>query len=283
MKVVLRKSDSATSLLLFIYNNYLTQYNKQSLKLSSILEIMKAFGKSETATRMSLSRTVKVGILSNYTDEGEVYYSLATTGREAISKWNEEMQQFWKRYALRNNAWDKKWHILSLEFGEVQRENRTIILEKLKQIGYGVLSTNTWIAPHLQTDEIKKILTKFNMNQGAVGIHGKMTIYQDTNSFAENIFHLRELEESYHSFIEKFGEKFEETKKIYQKEWFVGEGRSLPLLHNLGWEFLNIATEDAALPKDLYPYGVGDEAAKLMIEFRRILLEASIKYLGKFD
>ncbi len=59
MKVILRKNDSATSLLLFVYNSYFNFYQKDTIKLSSLLEIMKAFGKSESATRMSLSRTVK--------------------------------------------------------------------------------------------------------------------------------------------------------------------------------------------------------------------------------
>ncbi|MCO5388328.1 hypothetical protein [Desulfosporosinus sp.] len=57
----------------------------------------------------------------------------------------------------------------------------------------------------------------------------------------------------------------------------------MPLLHALGWEFLSIATDDATLPETLYPAWAGDEAAQLMLELRRILLEATIKYLGKFE
>ncbi|KUO51116.1 MAG: hypothetical protein APF76_16615 [Desulfitibacter sp. BRH_c19] len=283
MKVILRKSDSATSLLLFIYNNCITQYNKDTLKLSSLLEIMKAFGKSETATRMSLSRTVKAGILINKTDGREVHYSLAPSGREAINIWNEGIHQFWKRYTLRNKTWDKKWHLLNLNFGEENKENRPVVLERLQQIGFGVLGTNTWITPYCQTNDIQNILTEFNMNTGVVEMYGELTIYQDMYSFVESVFHLKELEKLYKNFINTFSEKFEEIKKIYQEEWFIGGGKALPLLHSLGWEFFNIASEDVMLPKALYPEWEGDEAAQLMLEFRSILLESTIKYLKKYE
>ncbi|MDO0824703.1 PaaX family transcriptional regulator [Desulfosporosinus nitroreducens] len=283
MKVILRKNDSATSLLLFIYNNFLTHCNKDTIKISSLIQIMKVFGKSETATRMSLSRTVKSGILINKNDGSEVYYTLDSSGRDSINTWNEGMQQFWKRYALRNKPWNKKWYLVNLEFREENKANRSTILEKLQQNGFGILSANTWICPYCQTDELQKILTEFNMNTGVVEMNGEMTINEDMISFVDKVFHLKELEKSYENFIKIFNKKLEETKELYQEEWFVEGGHSLPLLHALGWEFLSIATDDATLPKTLYPAWAGDEAAQLMLELRRILLEATIKYLGKFE
>ncbi|KUO75701.1 MAG: hypothetical protein APF81_17650 [Desulfosporosinus sp. BRH_c37] len=283
MKVILRKNDSATSLLLFIYNNYWVHFNKDTIKLSSLIQLMKVFGKSETATRMALSRTVKAGILINKNDACEVNYTLDTSGKEAINTWNEEMQQFWKRYNLRNKLWDKKWYLVNLEFGEVNKENRSTILEKLRQNGFGILSTNTWISPYYQSNKVQTILAESSINTRAVEMYGDMTIYEDIASFVDKVFHLKELEKPYANFINIFSEKFEETEKLSREKWFVEGGHSLPLLHALGWEFLSIAIDDATLPKALYPAGDGDTAAQLMIEFRRILLEATIKYLGKFD
>lgn len=282
-KVILRKNDSATSFLLFIYNTYLFHNNKDTIKLSSLLKLMKAFGKSETATRMSLSRAVKAGILINSNDGSEVYYTLDTNGKEAINTWNKEMEQFWKRYTLRNKLWNKKWYLVNLEFGQEHKEYRTAILEKLRQIGFGILSTNTWISPYHRSDEIQTILTEFNMNTRVVEMYGDMTIYEDIVSFVDKVFHLKKLEKSYQNFTKSFNEKLEEVKKLYREEWFVEGGHSLPLLYALGWEFLSIATKDATLPKTLYPAWAGDTAAQLMIEFRGILLEATIKYLRKFD
>jgi len=284
MKVILRKNDSATSLLLFIYNNYWVHFNKDTIKLSSLLQLMMAFGKSETATRMALSRTVKSGILINISDGSEVYYALDTSGKEAINTWNEEMQQFWKRYRLRNQLWDEKWYLVNLEFGEMNKQARSNVSDKLRQNGFGLLSTNTWISPYYQSNEIQTILAaETNMNTKVVEMYGDMIIHEDITSFVDKVFHLKDLEKPYANFINSFGNKIEETEKLYREDWFVEGGHSLPLLHALGWEFLSIAIDDASLPKALYPAWAGDTAAQLMIEYRRILFEATIKYLGKFD
>ncbi|HYE11294.1 MAG TPA: hypothetical protein VEF53_14050, partial [Patescibacteria group bacterium] len=113
MKLILRKNDSATSLLLFIYNNYFSKSQKDSLKLSSLLEIIKVFDKNETAIRMSLSRAVKAGILSKSRQGNEVIYSLTDVGRQSIDLWNEGVESFWKRFRLRNSSWDGKWYIVN--------------------------------------------------------------------------------------------------------------------------------------------------------------------------
>lgn len=283
MNVILRKSDSTASLLLFIYNYYLSQYSKDTLKLSSLLEIMKAFGKSETAIRMALSRTVKGGILINSSVGTEVHYRLDSVGKEAIDTWNEGIQQFWKRYKLRNNPWNEKWYLVNLEFGDEHKKNRMDILERLQQTGLGVLNTNTWITPYYQPDEIQKIISRFNMSTGVLEMHGEINIHNTIDSFVENAFQLEKLKKKYINFMEAFSEQFIGTRKIYQEEWFTAGGHALPLLHAIGWEFFSIVTEDPALPKSLYPVWIGDEAAQLMIEYRGILLESMHKFLGKFD
>ena len=53
--MVLRKEDSSTSILLFVYNLYI-ESTKGKLCLSSLFEIMGKFEKAETVTRMALSR-----------------------------------------------------------------------------------------------------------------------------------------------------------------------------------------------------------------------------------
>lgn len=114
-------------------------------------------------------------------------------------------------------------------------------------------------------------------------MYGEITIHQDTESFLDRIFHLKDLEEPYKQFVETFSVRFEETKKICREEVFILEGKALPLMHALGWEFFFIAAEDAALPKELKPHWAGDEAARLMKEYRNILLDATRKYLEKFE
>jgi len=279
--VVLRRNDSATSLLLFLYNNYLSEFNKDTLKLSSLLDIMRVFGKSESATRMSLSRTVKAGILINQTIGNEVNYSLSPDGKNAIKVFNEEIIAFWKRYTLRNKPWDNKWHLLNLEFTEENKEAKDPVQEKLRQLSFGTLAANTWISPHYQPEEIQQVLNEFSLGKYSLQMHGEITDQREY--LIEKVFQLNKLVKPYQDFLTMFRAKFEETKEVAKRDSFAPEGQALPLMRELGWEFFFIAAEDPALPKTLQPFWVGDEAAQLMMEYRGMLLDATKKYLGKFE
>jgi phenylacetic acid degradation operon negative regulatory protein len=116
MKLILRKNDSATSTLLFIYNNYLALKNKDTLRLTSLIEIMKAFGKNETAVRMSLSRATKAKIFKSIREGNEVSYTLTNQGKEAIRIWNEGVKNFWERYQRSKEDWDGKWYVLYIDY-----------------------------------------------------------------------------------------------------------------------------------------------------------------------
>ncbi|MDF2890550.1 MAG: phenylacetic acid-responsive transcriptional repressor [Clostridia bacterium] len=282
MKLILRKNDSATSLLLFIYNHYFSKSQKNSLRLSSLLEIIKVFDKSESAIRMSLSRAVKAGILSNAKQDNEVIYSLTDLGRKSIHLWNEGVQSFWKRFNLRNSSWDGKWYILNIEFQE-DKKQRMEISDNLQQLGFTILNTNTWICPYNQSKEIRGLATKFGLETAIVEFFGEMTVGKDMQQFLDDTYKLDILKSKYKAFIHVYGEKLKQTKEICEEHSFIDRGQGLPLLHELGWNFFNIASEDPVLPKQLYPFWEGDEAAALMKELREVLLEASWQYLEKFE
>jgi phenylacetic acid degradation operon negative regulatory protein len=276
MRVILRKNDSATSILLFTYNNYLTHFNKDKVKLANLLEVLKAFGKNETAIRMSLSRAVKAGMLINKNESGEVSYLLTSGGKDAIGVWNEGMRKFWERYALRHIPWDGKWHLINIELGEKQKDERTAILEGLQQSAFGMLSTNTWISPYNQSTS--SLLEGFDLGSVMVKVDGHVTV-SNINMFLERVFDLEKLVQPYEFFIKTFREKLNEMGQISKDEWFVQGGHALPVLHELGRQFFKVAAEDVMLPKELCPEWVGDEAAQLMREFRELLLKPTLNFI----
>lgn len=91
------------------------------------------------------------------------------------------------------------------------------------------------------------------------------------------------LRPKYQEFINKYTDKMLKTREICMREQFIDGGLALPLLHEFGWEFFKIASDDAVLPKQLYPSWEGDEAASLMQDFRELLLEATWKFLDKYE
>lgn len=282
MKLILRKNDSATSLLLFIYNNYYSKTSKDSLKLSSLLNILKVFDKNETAIRMSLSRAVKSDFLTKSKEKGEVIYTLSHIGKQTIEFWNEGMMNLWKRFSLRYQPWDGQWYVINIEFSD-DRKQRMEIADKLQQLGFALINTNTWICPYYQKDEINEVINKCNLKTGIIEIVGDMNIRKDINEFLEEVYHFDALKEKYKEFISTYETKLLQIKEVCNEERFINSGQALPLLHELGWQFFSIASDDVVLPKQLFPYWEGDEAASIMKEFRELLLEASWEFLDKFE
>ncbi|HYE10277.1 MAG TPA: PaaX family transcriptional regulator C-terminal domain-containing protein, partial [Patescibacteria group bacterium] len=163
------------------------------------------------------------------------------------------------------------------------KKQKTEIADNLQQLGFAILNTNTWLCPYNQRNEIKGLAEKFGLETAIVEFFGEMTVGKDMKQFLDDTYKLDILKSKYKAFINVYGEKLKQTKEICKEHQFIDRGQGLPLLHELGWNFFNIASEDAVLPKQLYPFWEGDEAAAIMRDFREILLEASWQYLKKFE
>lgn len=283
MKLILRKNDSATSLLLFIYNNYMAKTGKDYLRLSSLLEMLGVFGKSETAIRMSLSRAVKSGLLINSKIESEVVYSLTSQGKNAINLWNEGVIYFWKRYRLRHSDWNNMWYFINIEFTDDNKQRKVEFFDKLQQQGFAQINTSTWVTPYHQSDDLWSLIEKYHLGNCVTEIYGEMTIHKDMDKFLDDTFGVKKLRVSYKKFIADFSKRLVEVKLQSSAADFVEKGLALPVLHELGWNFFAISSDDAVLPKQILPDWEGDTAALIMKEMREILSDASYKYLEKFN
>jgi DNA-binding transcriptional regulator PaaX len=248
-----------------------------------VLEMVKVFGKNETAIRMSLSRAVKAGVLINSKQDNEVYYTLTYQGKKAISLWNEGAINFWKRYRLRNSGWDNKWHFINVDFLEGKKDVKAEFLDKLGQYGYAQINTNTWITPFLQDKEVLGLIKEYGMGDAVVEIHGEMKIHKDMSRFLDEIFGIGKLKIKYRGFTGAYEGKLAKISKVYKDKDFIDNGLALPFLQELGWSFFNIASEDSVLPKEVLPVWEGDKAAYIMKESRKMLVEAANKYFERYE
>lgn len=256
---------------------------KDSIKLTSLLEILKVFGKNETAIRMSLSRAVKVGLLINTKNENEISYALTAEGKNAIQYWNEGVVHFFKRYQLRNSQWDQKWYFVNIEFTESNKNAKVEFLDKLQQWGFAQINTNTWVSPYHQNEEMRTLIEKFNLADAIVEIHGEMKIYKDMNRFLDDLYGIEKLKTAYREFVEVYSAKLEEVQQLCKEQSFIKNGLAFPMLHSFGFSFFAIAADDAILPRQILDEWEGDKAALIMMELRGLLLEATYKYLEKFS
>jgi phenylacetic acid degradation operon negative regulatory protein len=278
MKVILRKEDSSTSSLLFIYNMVYSRVQKESFHLSSLLEIMSRFGKAETATRMALSRACKTGILETSKFDKDVVYSLTPIALQFIKSWNVDAQSCWKRLALRNTPWEDKWHIVNIALNDAMKKGN--LSEKLQQIGYVQIDVQTWLSPYHQTEAFNSILSELNVEANTKSVYGEFESSIDIDSFVEKTFELSLLREQYTEFSSAYQALMD---RLSEDPSAITEGKALPILNKLGFAYFAIAIGDPMLPRMLLPQWQGDQAAALMHDLRKILENAAWDYLKDFN
>lgn len=276
MKIVLRKKNSVTSIVLFIFNMYGEFMKKHCIKLGDLIEMMLNFGKSETAIRMGLSRLVKAGILINRTIENEVYYELTVEGIENIDAWNLGIAGFFERYKKRQELWDEKWYLLNIfNFNKSDIDNQHIV-EELKELGMGEVNSGLWISPYDISEKIDQLFKNSGYHYMEVigDVRSNINIVKQINE----IYDLNNIRKKYEEFIKYAAE----IQKAFDKSK-SNKGKYLEILFELGWKFYEAATLDPALPKSIIKDWEGDEAVRIMNTMRSSIVDEIKHYLNEMN
>lgn len=158
MYLTVKKKDSVTSILLFIFNVFLVERGISEVPLKKIFSILDPFAKNETAIRMGLSRGVQNGLLVSEKRGNTVYYRITDGAVRSFDHWQNTLAQFRAGIPLQLSGWDREWSILCLDTAG-DRKSPGEFTEYLRQLGYGGLSSSLWISPYdlsARTGELAK-------------------------------------------------------------------------------------------------------------------------------
>ena len=277
MKIILRKKDSVTSIILFVFNIYGEYFGQHSISLSNLISFMQPFDKNETSTRMGLSRMVKAGILMNIKKNGQVFYRLTEYGLENINIWNDGISRFFGRYRKRNKGWDNNWYCLVLlDFNRSDKESQ-VVLDELNEIGLREVNKNIWISPYVISKEVRDLIS-INCIKCLEVVDGGLYLNFPLGELLENTFKVETVRERYLEFLNLMGEIGKETEDIKSND-----GHYLPLLFRLGWNFYDIAVSDPVLPKELLESWEGDKVVEEFRLLRAKLFEKVTEYFNKLS
>ncbi|KUO77752.1 MAG: hypothetical protein APF77_17840 [Clostridia bacterium BRH_c25] len=274
MRITLRKRDSVTSAVLFIFNMIGQYKNEYSIKLSHLLELMQYFNKSEASVRTGLCRMVKANILVNKRVVNETIYELTEEGLVNIRLWNKDLARFFKRHELRQQDWNGQWYFLSiLDFNKSEYEN-LFMLEELEKCGLSEVNNSIWITPYDIDNDIILLLEKHKFNY--LKFSGAFESNVNLHVLLSDTFQLRRIGEKYIEFIDKVRENSEKMNA-------VNKGNILPILFETGWDFYDIATLDPVLPKELLNVWEGDKAADEMKMIRSELYSKIVSFFEEVN
>ncbi|WP_328595286.1 PaaX family transcriptional regulator [Actinomadura macrotermitis] len=110
---------------------------------ASVLDVLGRVGVSEDATRSTLSRMARSGLLHRVRRGRSVYLGLTPRSREILL---DGEARIWRIGAV-NTHWDGTWTLLGFSLPESWKRQRHVLRSRLLWSGFGALQGGLWVAP----------------------------------------------------------------------------------------------------------------------------------------
>jgi phenylacetic acid degradation operon negative regulatory protein len=273
MRITVRRKESVSSILLFLFNVFLVERGVTSIPLRKIFKLLQPFGKNETTIRMGLSREVKGETLVNEREGGEVVYRLTDAALAGFKHWMSVMDHARSKILLQSSPWDGRWRIAAVRGDDGSGPVPTELRELLLRFGYGKLNRDTWISPYDRRANLEAELgSTASALPRLVWFECAPEGEADRSRLAAEVWPVADIGRRYRSFL---GALAGETAA-------EGDGRELPILYRLGLEYFEIAQDDPRLPLALLPPDwAGPEAASAFGKLRGELLPAGQAFVDR--
>jgi phenylacetic acid degradation operon negative regulatory protein len=260
------------SMLFTIYGEYVRHYGSE-IWVGSLTRLLGEFGMSEQAVRAAISRMQKQGWLESKKVGNRSYYSLSARGQKRMDEAAARI------YKIEAEGWDGKWCIASYNIPESQRNLRDQLRKELNFLGFGMLTTSTWISPNNLTERVKDITLSYGITEYVEVFMADHIGWSNPERLVEKCWNLDEINQAYQEFIDLYKPEYEALKKkIEQKEevadsdCFVAKTK---LVHNYR-KFLFI---DPDLPEELLPdLWLGKEADLLFSRYYDLLNPGAVRF-----
>ncbi len=260
------------SAMLTLYGDYV-RHRGGEIGIGSLISLLSNFGLSENSIRSAVSRMCRAGILQVRRNKSRSFYSLSDEGLSLMDKGARRI--FERKHA----EWDGLWNMVVYYIPEENREARDRLRRELAWMGFGPLTTATWISPHDNTEEVVELADKLK-------IHPYIQVFQTRIKNPENeagivarCWDLKKIHKRYNAFINNYrnkmdahqvrvnnGENIESSEYFVQRFKLMDDYRRLPYL-------------DPDLPEELLPKNwLRSEAMDLFDQYHEVLTEKANQY-----
>jgi phenylacetic acid degradation operon negative regulatory protein len=248
-------STKPRAVILNLFGDYL-RYAEGEARLGELTALLQAFGMEPAAVRVTLSRLRKEGWFTTRREGRETVYELSPRMMKILV---EGRKRIFQRV---EEPWTGRWTMVLYQVPESDRAVREALRKQLAWLGFGQLSSSTWMAAHELAKEARALAAE--TPQAAIDVlwAGTGSLSED-RALAARCWDLPAIDADYRAFIDRYrhlddpeGNAAKEgSRALVERTLLVGDARRL-------------AYEDPHLPIELQPDGwLGREAYEL---FRRV-------------
>jgi phenylacetic acid degradation operon negative regulatory protein len=203
----------------------------------SYIDVFERVGVSEQATRSTLQRMARRGLLRRHRRGQRVYFGL-TPRSEAILE--DGGRRIWEAGAV-NRDWDGQWTLLGFSMPESWRRQRHDLRSRLLWGGFGLLHSGLWIAP--SSVDVAGLIGDLELQAHVKVFVARAAEPTDIAELIRDAWDLDGLAASYRSFLERWD----------RRRPLPGERDDLARLLQLLTEWLQLVRHDPRLPVEHLP------------------------------
>src|SRR4051794_9931564 len=205
------------SMMFTLFGDYIMQRGGE-IWVSSLIEIAGQFGLSQQAVRSALSRMSQHGWLKVRRVDNRSYYGATTRTKRVLEEGSARI------FAPRPEAWDRHWRVLVYSIPERKREIRTELRKQLSWLGYGPLSSGSWISPHTASDDVVQLIESLAISEHVEMFTASHNGASDDRELAAKCWDLEGLNRRYEVFLSKYRpllRDLQERQDVPPSECFV--------------------------------------------------------------
>lgn len=259
------KQMNGRTLLFTMFGDYVLRYGSE-IWIGSLIRLMQEFGFSPQVVRMVVSRMTQANLLHARRVGNRSYYSLTAKGKRRIEEGARRV------YRDTPESWDNHWRILTYTFPEAKRELRNQLRRELAWMGFGPLSTGTWISPRDLTVPVLALVEEYGL-QGYVDLFtAQYGGPDDDRTLVYKCWDVAGIGQRYDEFMTAQMPAYEEMLQKLHRGGAVADSECFVKRTLLVHEFRKFLHVDPGLPPELLPPDwSGSKAATFFREYYRLL------------
>ncbi|MFI8230465.1 PaaX family transcriptional regulator C-terminal domain-containing protein [Streptomyces sp. NPDC085900] len=164
----------------------------------SVIDVFERAGIGEQATRSTLTRMVKRGLLRRQREGRRMYFGL-TEHSTAVLRDGEH--RIWQAGAV-NRDWDGTWTLLGFSLPESWQRQRHDLRSKLTWSGFGPLFSGLWIAPG--EVDVSDLVSELGLSAHVKVFRTHADAGMDIGAMIEETWELAELAARYAEFVRRW-------------------------------------------------------------------------------
>ncbi len=186
------------SMLLTFFGDYADDED-QVVAATSILDLFEAVGVGEHATRATLTRMVKRGLLRRVALGRKAYFGVTAFGRRTVLDGRGRAQVA----DVVDRDWDGRWTFVSYSLPDAAQRERHVLRSRLTWGGFGMLQPGLWAAP--REVAVIDLLADLDVMPHVHAFRGEPSAPTETGHMVAQCFDLPVLAAGYDAFLSRWG------------------------------------------------------------------------------